>query len=206
MATETQQTTAKNNDFPQNILDEMNIYNPDNVLNRYIASEEFTDRGLLELMALGIKPAEFTLLNYLFAKFADGSRCQKAITAVVEKILEAGGTPYLMEKECYEGLGTLETRQQTPKGCLSTLNLAILLDNENIVRMLLAAHDRPNKYSLLYVASPTICQLILKAGAVPLQEHVDNMRSVLAACHSTKEKSDKQEILEMLHHKLKLTV
>lgn len=134
-------------------------------INSLIDDEAICDEALLALLHQGYAPNEWTLLTYLSRNFRKAPRYDAVNPRVVHALIAHGATPYLMEEK--EVAGEL---QVLPTALCSTLNLAVMIGNQEIIEALLAVGDRINRYTLRYVGSSPVFRFLFAKGAQPTFE------------------------------------
>lgn len=123
----------------------------------YIDSDSFHEEEFLQRLEDGEKPTAATLIIYLSKGVVYPLSNHQPQVKTVEKLLSSGAKPYLFDSSYKWDLHFYQNiRIHMPKILRSTLNVAALLGNEEIMQMLLNSGEIPNLYTTNFANSSAI--------------------------------------------------
>lgn len=130
----------------------------DNPIDVLIDSIDYIDEALIDLLDEGHKPGALTLLKYLSKGFVSG--CALLFSpkpSIVQALLSAGAPPFYYRSI---ELPADEVIANLPKALHSTINIAALLGEVEIVKLLLRAGELPNDHTVFYAVDCRIKEIL----------------------------------------------
>lgn len=132
-------------------------------INALIDDEEVGDEELISSLHEGYQANQTSLLLYLSRNLRKAPRYIPHNSDVVRTLLKCGAAPFLLHQKMNED--EYFEFKLLPQPLRSTLNLAVLSGNLDIIERLLDAGDRINRHTLSYVGKASIFRLLLAKGA-----------------------------------------
>lgn len=120
-----------------------------------IDSEFYTDKKLLEMLRSGHRVSPLTLVRYLSRGVVNLESVYSPKIEVIEELISAGAVPFhFSQRNEWEALFKNDVRVHMPVPLRSTINLAALIRNREIVDLLVKEGEEPNDYTYQFLQSP----------------------------------------------------
>jgi len=140
-------------------------------VDSFIDSESFNENELLYIAENSNTLTLTSLIRYLSkGVVAPIAHSFSPKASVVEKLLQKGAVPFSQSSANWLSNFESDIRHALPIPLRSTINLATLIDDSQIVRLLVMSGEQPNKYTYKLVNSVSVVKELLTTKILPSDE------------------------------------
>ncbi|MEM1282842.1 MAG: hypothetical protein AAGG81_04740 [Chlamydiota bacterium] len=124
-------------------------------VDTFIDSRFYTDKKLLEMLRSGHIVSSVTLVRYLSRGVVNLESLYTPNKEMIEELIIAGAVPFhFSQRYEWEALFKNDVRIHIPISLRSTINLAALVRNSEIIDLLVKEGEEPNDYTYQFLQSP----------------------------------------------------